>query len=38
VIRDLCIGKGSTFDDRGTHGSEGIDEPIRIYEVDWQPS
>lgn len=38
VIHDLCIGKGFTFHDRGTASLKGFDEPIRIYEIDWQPS
>lgn len=38
VIRDLCIGKGFTFHDRGDASLKGFDEPVRIYEVDWQPT
>ena len=36
VIRDLCVGKGFTFADRGAVPLKGFDEPMSLYEVDWQ--
>ena len=36
VIRDLCLGKPFTFADRGEHALKGFDQPLRMYEVQWQ--
>lgn len=38
VIRELCIGKGFSFLDRGTVPLKGFDAPVSIFEVAWQPS
>lgn len=38
VIRELCIGKGFAFLDRGTVPLKGFDAPVNIFEVAWQPS
>jgi class 3 adenylate cyclase len=35
VVRDLCIGKGFTFEDRGETSLKGFEEPVRLYEVLW---
>jgi class 3 adenylate cyclase len=37
VIRELCIGKGFSFVDRGPMPLKGFDEPVSIFEVAWQP-
>jgi class 3 adenylate cyclase len=36
VIRDLCLGKDFTFADRGMVPLKGFDEPMSLYEVNWQ--
>ena len=36
VIRDLCIGKQFSFVDRGESTLKGFDQPLRLYEVEWQ--
>ncbi len=36
VIRDLCVGKGFQFEDRGAMPLKGFDEPVNLYEVAWQ--
>ncbi len=36
VIKDLSLGKGFTFLDRGDAELKGFDEPVRLFEVDWQ--
>jgi hypothetical protein len=36
VIKDLCLGKQFTFSDRGESALKGFDQPVRIYEVQWQ--
>jgi class 3 adenylate cyclase len=36
VIRDLCLGKPFSFADKGEHALKGFDQPLRMYEVDWQ--
>jgi adenylate cyclase len=36
VIRELCIGKGFVFEDRGRVPLKGFDEPIQLFEVSWQ--
>jgi class 3 adenylate cyclase/pimeloyl-ACP methyl ester carboxylesterase len=36
VVRQLLAGKGFVFEERGEHALKGFDEPVRLYEVDWQ--
>jgi class 3 adenylate cyclase len=36
AVRDLAIGKGFTFQKRGSVRLKGFTEPVRTYEVDWQ--
>ena len=36
VIRDLCLGKQFIFGDRGEASLKGFDQPLKIYEVQWQ--
>ena len=36
VIRDLCIGKSFAFKDVGAVPLKGFDEPVHLYEVQWQ--
>lgn len=36
VIRDLCIGKQFSFEDRGEFALKGFDQPFRIFEAQWQ--
>jgi adenylate cyclase len=36
VVRQLLAGKGFTFDDRGEHALKGLEEPARLYEVNWR--
>ncbi len=36
VIRELCIGKGFSFADRGEAALKGFAEPVRVYEVGWK--
>ena len=36
VVRDLCVGKGFLFSDRGRKKLKGFEEPVRLYEVRWQ--
>ena len=36
VIRDLCLGKHFSFTDQGESTLKGFDQPMRIYEVEWQ--
>jgi class 3 adenylate cyclase len=36
VIRELRIGKGFSFIDRGAMPLKGFDEPVSIFEVAWQ--
>ena len=36
VIRDLCLGKQFSFKDRGEFPLKGFDQPLRMYEVQWQ--
>jgi len=38
VVRDLCIGKGFGFTDRGRARLKGFEEPVRLYEVSWRGS
>lgn len=35
VVRDLAIGKGISFDRRGSLRLKGFDEPVRVYSVVW---
>jgi class 3 adenylate cyclase len=36
VIRDLCLGKQFPFVDQGESALKGFDQPLRIFEVQWQ--
>ena len=36
VVKELCMGKGFTFLDRGETVFKGFDQPQRVFEVDWQ--
>ena len=36
VIRELSIGKGFSFADRGEAELRGFKEPVRLYEVEWR--
>jgi len=36
TVRGLCSGKGFLFTDRGEFDAKGIDEPVRISEVNWR--
>jgi len=36
VIKDLCLGKQFVFSDQGEANLKGFDQPLRIYEVQWQ--
>jgi len=38
VIRELCIGKGFSFEDRGDATLRGFDEPVRLHAVRWRES
>ena len=35
VIRDLCVGKGYSFDDLGKITLKGFPSPVRLHEVVW---
>jgi class 3 adenylate cyclase/alpha-beta hydrolase superfamily lysophospholipase len=35
VVRELCLGKGLTFEARGEHTLKGFDEPVALYAVPW---
>ncbi len=37
VVRGLCSGKGLLFADRGEFVAKGFEEPVRVFEVRWQP-
>jgi class 3 adenylate cyclase/pimeloyl-ACP methyl ester carboxylesterase len=37
VVRQLLAGKGFAFSDQGEHALKGFDEPVRLFEVRWQP-
>jgi class 3 adenylate cyclase len=37
VVRELVAGKGFLFADRGETALRGFEDPVRIYEVRWQP-
>jgi len=36
VIKDLCLGKQFDFSDQGESTLKGFDQPLHIYEVQWQ--
>ena len=36
VVRDISIGKGFLFSDRGEVALKGFGEPVRLYEVGWR--
>jgi class 3 adenylate cyclase len=36
VIKDLCLGKQFSFSDQGESTLKGFDQPLHIYEVQWQ--
>ena len=36
AIRDLTVGKGFSFSDRGEIAAKGFDEPMRVWEVGWR--
>ncbi len=36
TVRGLCSGKGFLFADRGDFVAKGIEEPVRISEVNWR--
>lgn len=36
VVRDLCLGKQFPFVDQGETTFKGFDQPMRIFEVQWQ--
>jgi class 3 adenylate cyclase len=36
AVRELALGKGFAFDDRGKAELKGFDEPVQLYEVRWQ--
>jgi Protein of unknown function (DUF4242)/Adenylate and Guanylate cyclase catalytic domain len=35
-VRDLTLGKGFTFDNRGEVTMKGFDEPVRLFEIQWR--
>ncbi len=35
AVRELCLGKGFRFADKGYVELKGFDEPMHVYEVDW---
>ena len=35
AVRELCLGKGFVFHDKGHVELKGFDEPVRVYEVSW---
>jgi len=37
AVRELCSGKGFLFADRGEFVAKGFEEPVRVYEVRWNP-
>jgi class 3 adenylate cyclase len=37
VVRELAEGKGFMFGDRGEVALRGFDDPVRLFEVRWQP-
>lgn len=37
AVRELCLGKGITFADRGVGELKGFDEPVHVWGVTWSP-
>ncbi len=37
VVRELAMGKGFTFNDRGEAQLKGFADPVRLHELHWQP-
>ena len=35
AVREVCLGKGLRFEDKGLIEVKGFDEPIHVYEVIW---
>ncbi len=35
VVRELCVGKKFSFEDRGEATLKGFQEPVRLFEVQW---
>ncbi|MEX2459185.1 MAG: nickel-binding protein [Actinomycetota bacterium] len=35
AVRELTLGKGFSFEDRGTASLKGFEEPVQLYEVRW---
>jgi class 3 adenylate cyclase len=35
VVRELCLGKGLTFEPRGTSALKGFDEPVSLFSLPW---
>lgn len=35
AVREMCMGKSFSFEDRGEHSLKGLAEPTRIYAVSW---
>jgi len=36
VVRELCVGKGFNFLDRGDATFKGFNDPVRVYEIAWR--
>ena len=36
VMRELCIGKGFLFSDRGPQALRGFEDPVQVWEVRWR--
>jgi class 3 adenylate cyclase len=36
VVRQLAMGKGFLFSDRGDVALRGFEDPVRLYEVRWR--
>ena len=36
AVRELCVGKGFTFESRGAFELKGFDEPVPLHEVIWR--
>ena len=36
VMRELCIGKGFLFSDRGAQALRGFEDPVQVWEVRWR--
>ncbi len=35
AVRELCLGKGLQFEDKGLVELKGFDEPVHVYGVIW---